>query len=338
MTLADGAALVVLMGLTAYAVLGGADFGGGLWYLFAAGPRAEAQRRVIDGAIAPVWEANHVWLIFALVVLFTAFPPAYALLLTALHVPVTLMLLGIVLRGAAFTFRHYDPDPAARRVWGRVFGVASLLTPIFLGVTLAAVTEGRIRMNGDVYVSGFFRFWMTPFAFAVGAFTLALFAFLAAVFLTLETEDELLRDDFRKRAIAAGVAVGLTAVAAAFTGGAGTLGFSQRLLGSWWSGYLQLGTMVAAAIVFVALFQRLFRLARVFAVVEAVLILGGWALAHYPFLITPDLTVHAAAAPDITLKLLFPVVAGGGVILIPALYYLMAVFKSDQRSRIGNRE
>lgn len=327
MTLADGAALVMLAALLAYAVLGGADFGGGLWSLLAAGPRAERQRETIDAAIAPVWEANHVWLIFALVVLFTAFPAAYALMLTALHVPVTLMLLGIVLRGTAFTFRHYDPDPAARRRWGRVFGVASLLTPVFLGVTLGAITEGRIRMNGDVYVSGFFRVWMTPFAFAVGAFALALFAFLAAVFLTLETDDELLRDDFRKRAIASGVAVGLCAVAAAFTGGTGTLPFSRRLLGSWFSTPLQLATLVAAAGVFLALFQRRFRIARALAVAEAGLIIAGWAFAHYPYLVTPDLTVVNAAAPDLTLELLFPVVGGGALILIPALYYLLRVFK-----------
>src|SRR5688572_33490992 len=114
-------ALVMLAALVAYALLGCADFGGGIWDLFSVGPRAREQRRHIAQAIGPVWEANHVWLIFMIVLLFTAFPPAFAALSTALHIPLTLMLLGIVLRGTSFTFRQYDrqEDPVQQR-WGRL--------------------------------------------------------------------------------------------------------------------------------------------------------------------------------------------------------------------------
>src|SRR4030095_3059205 len=141
MGLADVMGAVMLGALVAYAVTGGADFGGGLWDLLASGPRAAGQRRLVEQALAPVWEAHHVWLIYVLVILFTAFPPAYAALGTALHVPLTVMLVGIVLRGSAFVFRQYGGGPAAAvEAWGRVFAVASVVTPFFLGAVLGAMT------------------------------------------------------------------------------------------------------------------------------------------------------------------------------------------------------
>jgi len=149
--LSDVVAAAMVLSLIVYAVLGGADFGGGVWDLFAFGPRAERQRALVDGALAPVWEANHVWLIIVVVLLFTAFPTAFSATCIALHIPLTLVLLGIVLRGSAFVLRKYDvgPGPAAHR-WGRVFAVSSLATPVFVGVTLGAVTSGRIRVVDGV--------------------------------------------------------------------------------------------------------------------------------------------------------------------------------------------
>src|SRR5689334_12972730 len=146
MSLAYVLAGTVLVALTAYALLGGADFGGGVWDLFAAGPRRDRQRALIAHAIGPIWEANHVWLILAIVLLFTCFPPAFALLGTVLHLPLTLMLAGIVLRGSAFAFRSFDTERArAQQQWGRLFAVASLITPIVLGVAIGAVATGRVK-------------------------------------------------------------------------------------------------------------------------------------------------------------------------------------------------
>jgi len=139
--------LVLLLSLTSYALSGGADYGGGLWDLLATGPTADRQRATIAHAVGPVWEANHVWLIVAIVILFTGFPRAYAAVSTYLHVPLVLVLVGIVLRGSAFVFRAYGPDdPRHARFWGRVFAIASTATPFFLGVIVGALTEGRLRL------------------------------------------------------------------------------------------------------------------------------------------------------------------------------------------------
>jgi len=199
------AAAVVLVALIAYTLLGGADFGGGVWDLLASGPRRDRQRSAIAHAIGPIWEANHVWLILVIVLLFTCFPAVYADLSVVLHIPLALMLIGIVLRGSAFTFRAYDPtgDQAGSR-WGRIFAVASLLTPVLLGTIIGAIASGdagrAVRADSDAsFRATFIAPWLTPFAVAVGMFTLALFAFLAAVYLTVATSNDVdVQADFRR--------------------------------------------------------------------------------------------------------------------------------------------
>ena len=149
MTLPDLLAGTIFLALNAYAVLGGADFGGGVWDLLAFGPRKERQRELIAEAIGSVWEANHVWLILAIVLLFTCFPPEFALLGTLLHIPLSLVLIGIVLRGSAFTFWRYgNPGDEAERHWGVTFAVASLITPLLLGTTAGAIAAGALGEAG----------------------------------------------------------------------------------------------------------------------------------------------------------------------------------------------
>ena len=204
----------MLISLIIYMLTGGADFGGGIWDLFTTGPRAKAQRSFITHAIAPIWEANHVWLIVIVVLLFVAFPIGFAAISTALHIPLTLMLIGIVLRGTAFVFRSYDvQSDTTHRRWSRVFAIASIIAPLMLGVTLGAVASGTIHVDvesGQVETD-FISAWFAPFPFAIGFFTLTLSALLAAVYLTLETEDPALREDFRRRALIAAVSVGAMA-------------------------------------------------------------------------------------------------------------------------------
>src|SRR5579864_549383 len=142
--MATAIALVALVSLNAYVLLAGADFGGGVWDLLATGPRRAQQRALIAEAIGPIWEANHVWLILVIVVLFTGFPPAFAAIGTSLHIPVTLLLIGIVLRGSSFIFRAYGGEAAAqKRNWGRVFAASSLITPVWLGVIVGSLASGR---------------------------------------------------------------------------------------------------------------------------------------------------------------------------------------------------
>jgi hypothetical protein len=185
-----------------------------VWDLLATGPRARAQRTLIERAIAPIWEANHVWLIIIVTILFAAFPPAFSVIFTALHVPLMLVLVGIVLRGSTFVFRQYGaPDDVTAHRLGRVFAVTSTITPVFLGVCLGAITGERIRVEKGVPVTGFFEPWAGLFPFTVGLLALCAFAFLAATYLIHEAGDDAdLREDFRRRALASGVATALCAV------------------------------------------------------------------------------------------------------------------------------
>ncbi len=342
------------MGLTLYAITGGADFGGGVWDLLARGPRATAQRRLIDTAIAPVWEANHIWLIFVVVLLFTAFPPVFAAAAIGLHLPLVLMLLGITLRGAAFVFRHYGEGTAAHR-WGHVFAWASTITPILLGIILAAVTRGVHTDGGDLYAN--LGDWLNPFTLAVGAFTLALFAYVAAVFLAAEATPPAgksasslrgaalgLQHDFRRRALLSGATAlvlgGLCVVAALLSepgggtdaAGSSPLGrFGSQLLYSWWSVPLALLTATSTDATYWLLRTARWRAARWAVIVQVIGAIIGWGAAQYPVLLAPGFTIHNAASPLITLQWVAPIVVGGSAILFPSLIWLMRTFKAEQR-------
>lgn len=328
--LPDVLALAMLLSLVLYVLLGGADFGGGIWDLLASGPRASAQRRAIEAAIAPVWEANHVWLILLIVLLFTCFPLGYSVASIALHVPLTLMLFGIVLRGSAFVFRQYGGREYDRR-WGLVFAVASLVTPFFLGVSLGAITSGAIRLEDEVVVSGMFETWVARFPATIGVFTLTLFAYLAAVYLAAENADTpRLSDDFRFRALVSSVAVALLALLAAGTAEP-SMAFRNALLASWWSVPLQIATGLSAVVAFLALAMRRLELARASAIVQVSLIVIGWGLAQRPYIIAPDITLQEAAAPRLTLELVAFALAIGSLLLFPSLAGLFRVFKLPRR-------
>lgn len=267
--------------------------------------------------------------ILVVVLLFGGFPKAFAALTTALHVPMTLFLLGVVFRGSAFTFRSYDSrgDRVQKR-WGLVFSLASLVAPILLGIVVGTIASGRIRLEGTTITSGFFKSWLALFPFVVGLFALALFAFLAAVYLANEATDPALKDDFRRRAFVAGAVVGALALT--------TFGLSFRaapLIATGLTDHpitwpLHLTTGVAAMAAFLALYRRRFELARIAAAAQAALIVIGWAASQYPYLIVPDLTLTAAAGNPKTQKLLLVALAAGSVLLFPSLYALYRVFKS----------
>src|SRR5688500_14922225 len=174
---------VLLLAMIVYVVTGGADFGGGVWELFARGPRAARQVHALREAIAPIWEANHVWLILVVVLLFVCFPPAFAAIMIALHAPVSLLLVGIALRGAAFVFQAYAAgDRRVARVAVRVFRVASAVTPLLLGTIVGAVASGEIRVDASTgNVTAPPLVWLQPFPLAVGAMTWTLCVYLAAV-------------------------------------------------------------------------------------------------------------------------------------------------------------
>lgn len=318
----------MISALIFYAVTGGADYGGGMWDLLAAGPRAGAQRSAIAKAIGPIWEADHVWLILVVVILFTGFPRGFATLTTALNIPLTLMLIGIVLRGSAFIFRKYDvKSHDVQDRWSTLFGAASFFTPFIQGLTLGALSSGQIRVTDGRLISGFLAGWLSPFALACGGFALVLFAFLAAVYLTVDTEsDGQLQNDFRARALWSGSALAPVAFVVFITAKEGAPEMYHGLT-QWWAPLLISVTVCFALAALFSLWLRQFALARVAAIGEVTLILGGWSLAQYPKLITPDITIYNAAAPVITLRLLIYALVVGAIILFPSLFFLFRIFK-----------
>lgn len=319
---------VMVIALILYALLAGADYGGGMWDMLAFGPRAREQREAIEEAIGPVWEANHVWVILVIVLLFSCFPSAFAVIMTALHIPITIVLIGIVLRGSAFVFRKYDAqDDTTHRRWSYWFSISSFLTPLFLGITLGGLASGQIRVEEGVVASGFFAGWTTGFAVACGLFAQGLFAFLAAVYMTVETSGNVeLENDFRLRAILSGLSLAPAAALVFFLARRSApelfAGFTD-----WWAPWLLIATSLAAVLALLALIRRRFEVARIAAVLQVTLILAGWALAQYPALVLPDITIAAAAAPTTTLRMVSIILACGTVILLPSLAYLFYIFK-----------
>jgi cytochrome bd ubiquinol oxidase subunit II len=320
----------MVVALNGYVLLAGADFGGGVWDFFASGPRRDRQRSLIAHAIGPIWEANHVWLIIVVVLLFTCFPPAFAALGIVLHIPITLMLIGIVLRGSAFTFRSYGSERSeTQRRWGTIFAIASVVTPVLLGVCVGAVAAGDLQTEGRAgFTEIFIAPWLTPFALGVGILTLALFAFLAAVYLTLEAPDGELREDFRRRALACAGAVFVAAFGVLFLAHGAAPRMRHGLTATPWAMPLQVVTGVAAVTAIWALWARHYRVARIAAAAQVSLILWGWVLAQFPYLVPPTLTIEDAAAPRRTLVLTLWALAAGALVLFPSLAYLFRIFKA----------
>ncbi len=322
---------VMLAALVLYSVLAGADFGGGVWDLLARGPRRAEQRALIEKAIGPIWEANHVWLILVVVLLFAAFPPAFAAISVALHVPLLLFLLGVVFRGSAFTFRAYDlrGDRAQRR-WGLVFSLASVATPIVLGTLVGAIASGRVRVSNGVVTSGFFAPWLAPFPILVGVFALALFAFLAATYLAWEAPSPDLAEDFRVRALGAGGVVGLLAIITFAASFEGAPVIRAGLTGHPWTWPFHAATATAALTAFWTLYRRRFAIARFAAAAQVGLIVVGWAASQYPYLLVPDLTLADAASNPRTQHLVLVALGVGSVVLFPSLHVLYRVFKAKE--------
>ncbi len=337
-TLIDLSAAAALLGLMAYAVLGGADFGGGVWDLFARGPRRRQQQEAIARAMGPVWEANHVWLIFVIVVLFTCFPYGYAPLGVALFVPFHLALAGIMLRGAAFVFRGVGKPGADGTPhlspWSVVFGAASVISPLLLGAAFGAITAGDVRIDpgGGVRLASPLP-WLSPYAIGCGALAaLRLRAYLAAVYLTAETDGDL-REDFRRRAIVAGTTTAALAAIVLLLAWREAPWFVRQLLRPSSAPVLVAGLACFAASAW-AVFGRRFGLSRVFAAGEIVLLLLGWGLAHRPYLVYPDMPLARAAAPAPTLRFMLLTLPFGMALLVPSLWLMFKVFKSPKRVEV----
>ena len=331
----DIVAGVMLTALVVYTLTGGADFGGGVWDLFATGPRRLEQRRRIAHAIAPIWEANHVWLIVVVVLMFVCFPPAFAAVSIALHVPITIMLFGVVLRGASFVFRAYDPknDDEATGPWRLVFAVSCAVTPVMLGIILGAIASGSFRFEPDSQrvVTDFFSEWAAAFPVMVGLYGLALCALLAAVYLIHDTADSpTLQADFRVRALIAAFAMGPLAFGTLLVARLGAPHVYETLMDSTWALPIHMVTGAAAIGVIIALWTRRYRLARGLAVLQTVGIFSGFGAAQHPHIVAPSLTFSAAASPDHVLWTVLGVLGMGAIPMLPAFFWLYRVFKGNR--------
>lgn len=332
MILTYACAVLIWLSLITYAALGGADFGGGIWDLFSPGPEQDDKRKLIVNALGPVWEANNVWLVYIVVGLYTAFPLVAATLATALFIPFSLALIGVVLRGASFAFRtQFGNSVILKEAWGRAFGIASMVTPFLFGTCAAAVASGQIRLSQGQIPVALFRPWLTPFALIIGATALALCATIAPVYLTVEAQkakNEKLANTFRKRAFIGGsffAVLGIIGLALAPS--EAPLLWHGLLDHALWA--IAVTILIGLALV-VALFIRHFRLARVLMILETGAFLGTWGLAQLPYIIPPDLTLMNAASPPTTLRAFFVTALIGMLVLIPSLWFLFHIFKTQQ--------
>jgi cytochrome d ubiquinol oxidase subunit II len=328
-SLPDVVAAILFLGVIAYAVFAGADFGSGLWDL-TAGDAVEGAptRSLIDRAIGPVWEANHVWLVFVLVYLWTGFPTAFASIMETLFIPFCLAGAGIVMRGAAFAFRKMAPTLALARFHGVLFAASSVITPFLFGAIAGAVAAGRVPADGigDRWTS-----WTGPTSVVGGTLAVLTCAFLASVFLTAEAHragDASLTDGFRRRALAAGIVTGAVALAgvAPLREDAPTLfdGLTGRALP------VVLASAVAGTATLVALWQHRVVLARVTAAVAVAAVVAGWGVAQWPWMLVDELEIDAAAGARATLWALVLVFGVAVVTVLPALAYLYWLTQRDR--------
>ena len=320
--------LVVLWtGLTAYVLFGGADFGAGVWDLLAGGDRrGAAQRDLIEHAIGPVWEANHVWLIFVIVLMWTGIPAVFAAVASTLYLPLTLVALGIIARGSAFAFRKASTRLWQRRLFGATFAFSSLATPYFLGAVAGAVASGRVPPGlaaGDLVTS-----WLNPTSTVTGVLAVGTAAYLAAVYLTRDAErtgSVELTEAFRRRALVTGVLVGAVSLIGLLV--------VRSDAPALWHGLSQgrgaplAGLSVLAGVGSLGLLvRRAYRSVRVTAALTVTGLLWAWGAAQYPVLL-PGVRLEQAAATDAVLTASLTALGIGALLLVPSLWWLYAIFQ-----------
>jgi cytochrome d ubiquinol oxidase subunit II len=313
--------LFVLIGLVLYTVLAGADFGAGFWQLLARGPRGARIRDHTHHAMAPVWEANHVWLIFVITVTWTAYPTAFGAIASTLSVPLFIAAVGIVMRGASYALRAGASTARETRTIDTVFALSSVLTPFALGTMIGAIAAQRVPVGNAA--GHMFSSWTGPTSLLVGALAVASSAYLAAVFLAADADragDAQLIADFRARALAAGLVAGAIALGGFAVLHSDAHRLYERLLRG-----DALAAVIVSALAGLATLElvrrRGFEAARYTAALAVAAVIAGWALAQRPILLK-GLTIQQAAAPHDTLVVIVVAVLAGATILFPSLALL----------------
>jgi len=329
-------AAALFAGVLAYALFGGADFGSGFYDLTAGGTARGAElRTLVDHSIGPVWEANHVWLIYVLVTWWTAFPETFAATMSTLILPMLLALLGIVLRGASFAFRKYAATLGQARLFGAVFAISSVITPFFLGAVAGAVASGRVPATGrgDLWSS-----WLNPTSVFGGIIAVGTCAFLAGTFLCADARragGRVLAEQLRRRTLAVGAVTGVVVFAALIPlqRDAPTLadGLETR------AAPLVVASALAGIATLVLVTARRYAVARGTALVAVAAVVSGWGVAQYPWLLVDQVTIAEAAGAPATLEALLVAVGLAVVIVLPALGYLYRLTQSEPWSHHGEQ-
>jgi cytochrome bd ubiquinol oxidase subunit II len=328
---------IMLGALVIYSLLAGADYGAGFWDLMCSGPRQEKQRELIAQAIEPVWETNHVWLILVVVLMFAGFAPAFGAIGIALGVPVFLILLGVVLRGSSYVFRTYFAGSIRTQLyWGKVFSVSSSMTPLFLGIVIGAISSDTVIVRDGISENGFLGTWFHPFPVVVGVLSLSLFAYLSACYLTVETDDPALQDDFRSRALFSGFISLMAAFATYVVAGDNAREIRDGLSSAPYVLSVESCAAIAAFVAFQALWSRHYLRARIAAAAQVGLIIIGWGAAQYPYLVRPGLTIFNSSAPSNVLVEIEIACAFGGAILFPSLFLLYRIFKAHRKAVLAD--
>jgi cytochrome d ubiquinol oxidase subunit II len=323
--MSDLAAAILFFGVLLYAVSGGADFGAGVWDLLAGGDeRGRRPRDLIAHALGPVWEANHVWLVYCLVVFWSAFPSAFAAVMTTLYIPLGLAALGIVIRGAGFAFRKAVEQTSHQRVYGAAFAASSVVTPFFLGAVAGAIASGRVPAegNGDPLDS-----WLAPTGLLGGVLGVGLCAYLAAAYLTADARihgESALEGYFRIRAVVAAVVAGAAAI-----GGLAVLRSDARhLYDRLVSGPalpVALASVICGCATLGLLWRGAARALRWLAAVTAATVVVGWGVAQYPYALGTHDRFADVAAPTATIWSLVVVFGVAAALVVPSLALLYAL-------------
>jgi cytochrome d ubiquinol oxidase subunit II len=331
-TLELAVAAALFAGVVAYAVFGGADFGSGFFDATAgAGARGAEVRTLIDNSIGPVWEANHVWLIYVLVMWWTGFPESFAATMTTLAVPMMLALLGIVLRGASFAFRKYAGTFGQARLFGVVFAGSSLITPFFLGSVVGAIASGRVPASGG---GGLFASWLTPTSLLGATIAVGTCAFLAGTFLAADAQRARncgLADRLRRRTLVVGVLTGVIVLGSLVPLRVDAPTLYEGLSGRAWP--LIALSAVAGLTTLWLLWRRRFALARPAAGAAVASVVLGWGVGQYPWLLVDEVRIQDAAGASATLTGLLVAVGLAGIIVVPPLGYLFWLTQTDTWTR-----
>jgi cytochrome d ubiquinol oxidase subunit II len=316
--------------LTAYALFGGADFGGGFWDLIAGGAeKGRPQRNLIEHSIGPIWEANHVWLIFVIILTWTVIPSVFAAVSSTLYIPLTFVALGIIARGSAFAFRKVSQKLWQQRLFGGAFALSSLVTPFFLGTVGGALASERVPPGiaaGDPITS-----WVNPTSLASGLLAVATTAYLAAVYLTHDARregDSDLAQAFRRKALASGLVTGVLAVLELLVLARDAPGLFRQLLSMPALPFVAL-SLAAGVASLILMFRRRYLTVRLSAALAVTALLWSWGIGQYPNVL-PGLDLPDASATESVLLANSIAVLIAGILVIPSLWWLYAIFQRDQ--------